>query len=283
MCGVFGFVSTVNPAHPTGRGPDLDRLRRIALATESRGRHAFGFAWLDRRGRLCMFKAAGRISDQLGVLALARDARWLVGHCRWATHGDPSQNINNHPHPCDGGWLVHNGVIADYEDLVIDHDLAPVSQCDSEVLGLLIERINGPLAERCARAVGRLQRSPLVMLGLWSRPARMLAIRRGNPLYHGADDRGCYLGSLPDYLPGFPCEVPDQCLVEFTHTGACHATPLPSPPSPPVARRRPQTRPITDRRSASLRARISQRAGAVSADALAGGLFTDRSARSWGF
>ena len=42
MCGIFGYIAK------HGRGPDLARLRRIALETETRGRHAFGLAWLDR-------------------------------------------------------------------------------------------------------------------------------------------------------------------------------------------------------------------------------------------
>jgi hypothetical protein len=44
MCGIFGFLSK------GGTGPNLARLRRIAAETETRGRHAFGLAWIDSRG-----------------------------------------------------------------------------------------------------------------------------------------------------------------------------------------------------------------------------------------
>ena len=105
MCGVFGFVS-----RNQGR-VDLQVLRRVAQATERRGPHAFGFAWIDRRGRLKCYKQTGRVGDHLGLLGMAADARMLIGHCRFATQGSPADNINNHPHPADGGWLVHNGQV----------------------------------------------------------------------------------------------------------------------------------------------------------------------------
>ena len=147
MCGIFGFVSD-------GEGePDIDRLRKIAVVTESRGPHAFGFAWIDRRGRLRCYKQTGRISDHLGLLAMASDARMLIGHTRYATQGDPDDNINNHPHPVDGGWLVHNGMIPRYRETIDDWGLRPVSDCDSETIALLIERMDGPISERCACAI----------------------------------------------------------------------------------------------------------------------------------
>jgi glutamine---fructose-6-phosphate transaminase (isomerizing) len=210
MCGVFGFVSY------DGTGPDLRRLARVARATMARGPHAFGFAWLDWSGRLKMFKRTGRIADHLGLLAMAAGARALVGHCRWATHGDPANNLNNHPHPADGGWIVHNGVVANHEELAAEYGLHPVTDCDSEVLGLLVGLGRGPLRERCAAAAA-VARGRLVTLGVWGRPARLVAVRAGNPLSVGMVRGGerYYLGSLPDELPGVVSEIPDGTGVEF--------------------------------------------------------------------
>lgn len=215
MCGVFGFVSY------DGKGPNIKRLEAIARVTMTRGRHAFGFAWLDFHGRLRMFKRTGRIVDHLGLLAMARDARFLVGHCRYATHGDPAQVANNHPHPADGGWIVHNGVIGQYDSIVTRNELQPVTECDSEVLGLLIEQASGTFRERSVQAVSEAAGGPLVMLGLWSRPGRMIAIRHGNPLSVGMCGNGerYYLGSLPEGLPGDVSEVPNRSGFEFTAQG----------------------------------------------------------------
>lgn len=211
MCGVFGFASY------NGVGPNMKRLKDIARNTMSRGPHAFGFAWIDSRNRLRMYKREGRIVDHLGLLDLAADAKLLIGHCRYATHGNPNANINNHPHPADGGWIVHNGVIGHHETINERNGLVPVSSCDSEVLGQLIEDGAGSMIDRCSNAVAEAYRSPLVMMGLWNRPARMIVARMGNPLSIGrCKHNRFYFASLPDALPGEVTEVENGTLMEFT-------------------------------------------------------------------
>lgn len=228
MCGVFGFVSR------DGGQVNLELLGRIAGATERRGSHAFGFAWIDRRGRLKCYKQTGRISDHLGLLLMAADARLLIGHCRFATQGDRADNINNHPHPADGGWIVHNGQVRDYGRLVDAFDLYPVSACDSEVLGLLIEQGRGNVLARCRAAVraaspvrepGALfdRPQPLVLLGLWPRPDRLVAVRQGNPLHCGRTEQGYYLASLADGLPGPVQGFKDHTACFFTRKELHHA------------------------------------------------------------
>lgn len=211
MCGVFGFVSY------DGKGPNLDRLRKVASVTMRRGPHAFGFAWVGFDGRLRMFKQTGRVTDYLGLLAMAENARLLIGHCRWATHGDPANNLNNHPHPADGGWIVHNGVIPGHRRIAEKHDLYPVTDCDSEVLGLLIETGEGDLTERCSQAASAAAGNPFAMLGVWKNPGRLVAVRSGNPLSVGvvADGKRYYLGSLADGLPGEVVGVKDGSGMEF--------------------------------------------------------------------
>lgn len=208
MCGVFGFVAKEE-------GPlNLKILAKIAKVTERRGPHAWGMAWINRAGRLFMYKQTGRISDALGVLAMARDASLLIGHTRWATQGDPANNLNNHPHPCDGGWIVHNGMIPRYREIIEQHDLHPVTDCDSEVLGLLVENLQGDLVSRCAGAANIASGRDLVMLGLW-KPGRLVAVRRGNPLHLGETSRGYYLASLASGLPGDVKALADNQVLEF--------------------------------------------------------------------
>jgi len=186
MCGVFGFVAR------DGKGPELGRLKRIAAATMARGPHAWGMAWIDSRGRLKCFKQTGRIVDALGLLAMAADARMLIGHCRYATQGAPENNLN-----------------------IEAEELFPVSDCDSEVLGLLIEKGSGSLLGRSIWAA-RHVRGPLALLGLWSRPARLVALKAGNPLCLGVEAKRYYLGSLPDGLPGEVRAFKDGQALEFT-------------------------------------------------------------------
>jgi glucosamine 6-phosphate synthetase-like amidotransferase/phosphosugar isomerase protein len=202
MCGIFGYIGK------RGRGPDLARLRRIAIETETRGRHAFGLAWLDRDGGLHTYKRPGAASASLADLDRVRDAAIVVGHCRWATHGSPSDNRNNHPHPAGRGWLVHNGVVHNHQRLARDYQLETTTQCDSEVLGLLLARMAGPIDLRAARTAAAAD-GPLAILGVWAKPARLLVVRRGKPLCVGDTDDGSYFGSLAGELPGLTAEIPD--------------------------------------------------------------------------
>ena len=203
MCGVFGFITK------NGSGPDLARLRRIAVETQTRGHHAFGLAWLGPDGIIRTFKRPGPATANLGDLDQCRGATIVIGHCRWATHGNPQTNRNNHPHPAGRGWFVHNGVVANHTALVRRYRLKPQTECDSEALGLLMARFPGALALRAARAAGAAD-GRLVMLGLWRKPARLLIVRSGNPLSFGETRGGIYFASLPEELPGHVISIKDR-------------------------------------------------------------------------
>ncbi len=202
MCGIFGYITK------DGRGPNLARLRRIAVETQTRGHHAFGLAWINADGNLHTYKRPGPATAALDDLDRVRDAVIVIGHCRWATHGPPSDNRNNHPHPAGRGWLVHNGVVHNHARLTRQYRLAPRTQCDSEILGLLLARMPGPIDLRAARTA-RAAEGPLAILGIWTNPARLLVVRHGKPLWFGESHRGSYFGSLSAELPGLALPVED--------------------------------------------------------------------------
>jgi glucosamine--fructose-6-phosphate aminotransferase (isomerizing) len=195
MCGIFGYITTA------GAGPDIARLQRIAAETETRGRHAFGLGWLGRDNQLRTFKRSGAATDNLNDLRRCRDAVIVVGHCRYATHGSPDDNRNNHPHRAGRGWIVHNGVVMNYEELIARYELSPSTECDSEVLGMLMARFPGSLEQRAER-VAQVAEGRLAILGVWRNPARLVIVRNGNPLWFGETRDGLYFGSLPGELPG---------------------------------------------------------------------------------
>lgn len=212
MCGIFGFISS------QGEGPSISRLRRLALIMQSRGEHAFGLAWLEASGTIQTFKQPGAAKFHLDELERCRNAVVMVGHCRFATHGSPLDNRNNHPHVAGSGYLVHNGVVLNYHDLAHRHRLKLGSQCDSEVLGMLMTRCAGTIAERSAWMAGQAL-GDLAMLGIWRRPARLLVARRGRPLHFGEGRRGFYFASLPLGLPGQVKAVADCSTRVLTYDG----------------------------------------------------------------
>lgn len=214
MCGVFGFVAKDN------KPVDLRVLRRVARTTELRGPHAWGMAWVDRGGELKTFKQSGRITDAMGLLEMAKDAQLLIGHCRWATHGDPAINANNHPHDGGDAWVVHNGQIHHYRSIAREHGLRMQTQCDSEVLGLMLQKFRGKPINRmtraCREAMGVF---PFASLALW--PDRLIGARaNGQPLHVGETRDAFWLASLRHGLPGLVEEFPEDQVLEFGMEGA---------------------------------------------------------------
>ncbi len=191
MCGLFGFIADENQK--------IDRhiLERMAVNTMKRGPHAWGIAWVNAQGKLRMFKQTGRIVDKLGLLTtLAHDATMLIGHCRYATHGDPSNNLNNHPHPCDGGWIVHNGQIHNHKDIRLGYGLTRHTECDSEVVGLVIEDSDGDILQRTRQALEICRgSSPFAIMGIW-RNSLVIAKDNEQPLHIGEANSGYYMSSL---------------------------------------------------------------------------------------
>jgi len=201
MCGLFGFV---------GLAPDVGKLIQIAEATaNARGRDAWGVAWVDWRGRLRHHKAAGQLDRR--ALADAADAVALIGHCRLATHGDPRANENNHPHACDGGWLVHNGMLRQHWSTAIEHGLRLTTECDSELLARLIEVAEAD--DRCEQVSWAIETAlgdsgmPCAVMALWR--DQLVIARAGNPLARSKQREGTYIASLAEYLPGCGESYPD--------------------------------------------------------------------------
>lgn len=221
MCGIFGFIQAGE-----GKGPTINSLKAMAVAAETRGRHAFGLSWIDSEGRLHCYKQSGRIGQHLDVLNLCVGAKAVIGHTRWATHGDVGDNTNNHPHPVDGGWLVHNGIVTNYAELIRDHRLLPQSRCDSEVLGLLIERFKGSLLKRVRRTVEEVATdAPFAMAALWNRPGRVIVVKRGNPVFVGKGRTGnVYFCSCEAGLPGVVKPMDENTVFQFDlQSGTCQS------------------------------------------------------------
>jgi glucosamine--fructose-6-phosphate aminotransferase (isomerizing) len=217
MCGIFGFITRA------GAGPNPVLLKALAASVETRGHHAFGLAWVSDAGRLRIHKRPGRATAAIRDLDRCRGSAAVIGHCRWATHGSAEDNRNNHPHPAGSGWFVHNGVVSNYLHLAARYRLARATDCDSEVLGLLMARFAGPLGARAAKTTA-VADGPLAVLGLWRRPIRLVVARRGNPLHFGETAGGIYFASLPDCLPGRVLSLPDGYVGVLSFDGVLRPT-----------------------------------------------------------
>jgi glucosamine 6-phosphate synthetase-like amidotransferase/phosphosugar isomerase protein len=106
------------------------------------------------------------------------DPRLLIGHARFATHGDPKDNANNHPFVSDDHrwFVVHNGVLGD--DVSVRSPT--MGECDSELILRMIETYG---FKKTVELMGGFERSSFACLALDAKERRMYAWRNsGNPL-----------------------------------------------------------------------------------------------------
>ena len=136
MCGIVGFTGRHQAAPIL-----LDGLSKL----EYRGYDSAGIAVRDGEGETEVIKAKGRLK----VLSEKTNGGETVpgtcgiGHTRWATHGEPSEN-NAHPHMTDDGNIVavHNGIIENYQELknkLTRKGYTFYSETDTEVAVKLID------------------------------------------------------------------------------------------------------------------------------------------------
>ena len=133
MCGIVGYIG----AKPV-KQILIDGLREL----EYRGYDSAGIAVLQE-GHFSLFKAVGKLVNLEEKAKNYESSGFSVGigHTRWATHGKPTE-LNAHPHLGQNSYVVHNGIIENYQELksmLTAQGVQFLSQTDTEVIVHLFE------------------------------------------------------------------------------------------------------------------------------------------------
>ena len=136
MCGIVGYVGKRQAAPIL-----LEGLSKL----EYRGYDSAGLAVRAGDGNFEIVKVEGRLKGLMEKTnnGLSMQGCCGIGHTRWATHGEPSEN-NAHPHISNDKSVVgvHNGIIENYQDVknkLLRHNYHFYSDTDTEVMINLVE------------------------------------------------------------------------------------------------------------------------------------------------
>ena len=194
MCGIVGYIGDKQTAPII-----LDSLKKL----EYRGYDSAGLAVFDGGG-IDIVKAAGKLSRLVektdGGKSLAGTCG--IGHTRWATHGEPSEN-NAHPHCNDEKTIVavHNGIIENYleqKEKLTKKGYAFYSETDTEVATKLVDyyyKKCGDPVKALANFVLKVRGSYALAVIFADRAGEIYAVRKDSPMILGVTDGESFLAS----------------------------------------------------------------------------------------
>lgn len=137
MCGIAGYsFSSESPADRT-----LAAQALFALIAE-RGSDAVGYAYRSERGPVVVHKQRTGASELLEAVAIPEAATEALLHVRDYTKGHPSLAANNHPIRHGAVVGIHNGIIANDEEIFARYGFQraePGMTVDSEAIFALVE------------------------------------------------------------------------------------------------------------------------------------------------
>ena len=196
MCGIVGYVGNEQAAPIL-----LNGLAKL----EYRGYDSAGIAVRDGESPGEVVKAKGRLKalEEKTNNGLAIKGTCGIGHTRWATHGEPSEN-NAHPHISDDYNVVgvHNGIIENYQELkdkLVKNGYEFYSSTDTEVAIKLIDyyykKYEHTPVDAINHAMVRIRGSYAFAIMFKEYPDEIYVARKDSPMILGVSDGNCYVGS----------------------------------------------------------------------------------------
>lgn len=196
MCGIVGYIGNSLAAPIL-----LDGLRKL----EYRGYDSAGIAVRDGNHPAEIVKSKGTLQVLIHKTndGLAVTGNCGIGHTRWATHGEPSEE-NAHPHSSDDSNVigVHNGIIENYQELrekLLNKGYQFYSQTDTEVVVKLIDYYYkkykiGPI-DALAKTMVRVRGSYALAVMFQDHPGEIYVARKESPMIIGVKENETFVAS----------------------------------------------------------------------------------------
>lgn len=206
MCGIVGYVGTKKAQRIL-----LGGLRRL----EYRGYDSAGIVTLDNQGKASLYREKGKVGELAKLIGTDGSQDTIgIGHTRWATHGAPSKR-NAHPQQSGDIYLVHNGIIENYQDLkevLTGKGYKFTSDTDTEVLAALIDSVyQSQNAPNLLEAVREALQMVIGAYGIAVMSAKnadeIVVARKGSPLILGIGDDEVFIASDASALIGHTDQV----------------------------------------------------------------------------
>ena len=196
MCGIVGYTG-MHSAAPVL----LDGLSKL----EYRGYDSAGIAVRDGEKQAEVIKAKGRLKKLIDKTNGGDSVPGScgIGHTRWATHGEPSEN-NAHPHMSDDGNVVavHNGIIENYQELkdkLIRNGYTFYSETDTEVAVKLVDyyykKYEGTPVDALTHAMVRIRGSYALAIMFKEYPEEIYVARKDSPMILGVENGESFIAS----------------------------------------------------------------------------------------
>ncbi len=204
MCGIVGYIGKDDIKNIL-----LDGLREL----EYRGYDSAGIAIMEDE-KIDSFKAIGKLKNlEEKTKDFTNNGFGLgIGHTRWATHGKPTE-LNAHPHLGEFSYVVHNGIIENYQDLkkeLMSEGVTFLSQTDTEVIVHLFEKNYKALKDPFSafeKTIEELEGAYAILLITKADPSKIFFAKNGSPMIVGNDEESIYFGSSDAALIGKAKEV----------------------------------------------------------------------------
>ena len=191
MCGITAYFGEKN-----GIPIVLEGLKRL----EYRGYDSAGIAFLNNN-TIEIIKTKGKIQE-LKSLVSDKNSNIVIGHTRWATHGEPNY-INAHPHlSMDKSIaIIHNGIIENHSELKRElkekYNFKFESDTDSEIIAQLIQYFyQGDFEDAFRKMLTKIE-GAFGIVAIHKDHKQMICARKGSPLVLGVNANEIFIGSDP--------------------------------------------------------------------------------------